>query len=156
MSRPEIAIHKKSIVMEDQSNYVKRTQKDYTLSLKIQIVKEIESGELSVTQSRKKYGIQSHATVLGWLRKYGNFDWENQTPSNMPKTPEQRIMELEAKVKLLEKQKAQLENQNHISDSKAIIFDMMIDLAEKEYNIDIRKNLPPGQSNPSVKKGRKA
>lgn len=142
--------------MEDQSNYVKRTQKDYTLSLKIQIVKEIESGELSVTQSRKKYGIQSHATVLGWLRKYGNFDWENQTPSNMPKTPEQRIMELEAKVKLLEKQKAQLENQNHISDSKAIIFDMMIDLAEKEYNIDIRKNLPPGQSKPSVKKGRKA
>jgi transposase len=142
--------------MEDQSNYVKRTQKDYTLSLKIQIVKDIESGELSVTQSRKKYGIQSHATVLGWLRKYGNFDWENQTPSNMPKTPEQRIMELEAKVKLLEKQKAQLENQNHISDSKAIIFDMMIDLAEKEYNIDIRKNLPPGQSNPLVKKGRKA
>lgn len=142
--------------MDEQSNYVKRTQKDYPLSLKIQIVKDIESGELSVTQSRKQYGIQSHATVLGWLRKYGNFDWENQTPSNMPKTPEQRIMELEAKVKLLEKQKAQLENQNHISDSKAIIFDMMIDLAEKEYNIDIRKNLPPGQSNPSVKKGRKA
>ncbi|WP_330444531.1 hypothetical protein [Flavobacterium sp. C4GT6] len=142
--------------MDEQSNYVKRTQKDYPLSLKIQIVKDIESGELSVTESRKQYGIQSHATVLGWLRKYGNFDWENQTPSNMPKTPEQRIMELEAKIKLLEKQKAQLENQNHISDSKAIIFDMMIDLAEKEYNIDIRKNLPPGQSNPSVKKGRKA
>ncbi|MFD2601612.1 transposase [Flavobacterium suzhouense] len=142
--------------MEEQSDYVKRTQKDYTLSLKLQIVKAIESGELSVTESRKKYGIQSHSTVLCWLRKYGNFDWENQTPSNMPKTPEQRIMELEAKVKLLEKQKAQLENQNHISDSKAIIFDMMIDLAEKEYNIDIRKNLPPGQSKPSVKKGSKA
>jgi len=142
--------------MSEDKNYVKRTQRDYTMSLKLQIVGEIERGELSVTQSRKKYGIQSYATVLGWLRKYGNFDWENQTPSNMPKTPEQRIMELEAKVKLLEKQKAQLENQNYISDSKAIIFDMMIDLAEKEYNIDIRKNLPPGQSNPLVKKGRKA
>ena len=141
--------------MEEQNNYVKRTQKDYTLSLKIQIVKEIESGELSTKAAQRKYGIQARSTIVGWLRKYGNFDWENQTPSNMPKTPEQRIMELEAKVKLLEKQKAQLENQNHISDSKAIIFDMMIDLAEKEYNIDIRKNLPPGQSNPSVKKGRK-
>ncbi|WP_216824414.1 hypothetical protein [Emticicia sp. TH156] len=73
----------------------------------------------------------------------------------MPKTPEQHIVELEAKVKLLEKHKVQLENQNHISDSKAIIFDMMIDLAEKEYNIDIRKNLPPGQSSPLVKKAGK-
>lgn len=142
--------------MSEETSYVKRTQKDYTLSLKIQIVKEIELGELSTKAVQRKYGIQARSTIVNWLRKYGNFDWENQTPSNMPKTPEQRIMELEARVKLLEKQKAQLENQNHISDSKAIIFDMMIDLAEKEYNIDIRKNLPPGQSNPSMKKGRKA
>jgi transposase len=138
------------------NNYSKRTQKDYPLSLMIQIIKEIESGELSTKAVQRTYGIQARSTVVNWLRKYGNFDWENQTPSNMPKTPEQRIMELEAKVKLLEKQKAQLESQNHISDSKAIIFDMMIDLTEKEYIIDIRKNLTPGQSNPSVKKGSKA
>ena len=92
---------------------------------------------------------------MGWLRKYGNFDWENQTPANMPKTPEWWIIELETKVRLLEKQKLQFENQNHISNSKAIIFDMMIDLAYKEYNIDIRKKLPPEQSNPLVKKNRK-
>ena len=142
--------------MLEETNYVKRTQRDYTMSLKLQIVQEIEQGQLTATGATKKYGIQCRKTVVEWLRKYGNFDWENQTPSNMPKTPEQRIMELEAKIKLLEKQKAQLENQNHISDSKAIIFDMMIDLAEKEYNIDIRKNLPPGQSKPLVKKSRKA
>ena len=142
--------------MEGDNNYIKRTQKDYTLSLKIQIVREIEAGELSTYAAQRKYGIQARSTVVTWLRKYGNFDWENQTPSNMPKTPEQKIMELEAKVKLLEKQKALLERQSHISDSKAIIFDMMIDLAEKEYNIDIRKNLPPEQSNPSERKGRKA
>lgn len=58
----------------------------------------------------------------------------------MPKTPEQRIMELEAKVKLLEKQKVFLEHQATVSDKKAIMFDMMIDLAEKEYHIAIRKN----------------
>jgi hypothetical protein len=38
-------------------------------------------------------------------RKFGNFDWENQTPFTMSKSPEQKIM-LEAKVKLLEKQKS--------------------------------------------------
>jgi len=139
-----------------QSNrYVKRTQKDYSMSLKLQIVQEIEQGKTSISQSRKQYGIQSHATVLGWLRKYGNFDWENQSPNNMPKTPEQRIMELEAEVKLLQKQKAFLENQAYVSDKKAIIFDMMIDLAEKEYQIDIRKNLPPEQSMTSAGKKKK-
>jgi hypothetical protein len=64
----------------------------------------------------------------------------------MPKTPDQKILELEAKVKLLEKQKALLEHRASQADKKAIIFDMMIDLAEKEYHIDIRKNSSPGQS----------
>ncbi len=129
------------------SNYVKRTQSNYSLSLKIQIVQCIERGELSTTTAQRKYGIQSRSTVVNWLRKYGSFDWENQTPLNMPKSPEQKIMELEARVKLLEKQKSMLEQQAHVADSKAIIFDMMINLAEKEYQIDIRKNSPPEQSN---------
>ena len=128
------------------SRYVKRTQKDYSMSFKLQVVQEIERGKTSITQIRKQYGIQSHATVLGWLRKFGNFDWENQTPSNMRKSPEQKIMELEAQVKLLEKQKTFLEQQAFVADKKAIIFDMMIDIAEKEYQIDIRKNSSPEQS----------
>ena len=134
-------------------NYVKRTQKDYSESFKVQVVSEIERGELSTTGAKRKYGIQARSTVLNWLRKYGNFDWENQTPSNMPKTPEQRIMELEAKVKLLEKQKKHLEKQVDHADKKSIIFDMMIDIAEKEYNIPIpiRKNSLPEQSNDSEK-----
>jgi transposase-like protein len=141
--------------MEGNSNYLKRTQRDYSISLKLQIVKEIERGKLSISQAGKNYGIQSRSTVVNWLRKYGNFDWENQTPSHMPKTPEQRIMELEAKVRLLEKQKTFLEQQAFVSDKKAILFDMMIDLAEKEYQIDIRKNSPPEQSTSSAQHNNK-
>ena len=73
---------------------------------------------------------------MNWLRKYGTFHWENQTPSNMPKIPEQEV-------RLLKKQKAFLEKQAKQSDKKAILFDMMIDLAKKEYNITIRKNSKP-------------
>jgi transposase len=132
--------------MGQQTNYVRRTQGNYSLSLKLQIVGAIERGELSTKSAQRQYGIQGNATVINWLRKYGTFDWENKTPSHMPKTPEQKIMELEAKVKLLEKQKAFLEHQANVSDKKVIIFDMMIDLAEKEYQIDIRKNSNPEQS----------
>ena len=129
-----------------QSRYVKRTQKDYTMSFKLQIVQEIEQGLTTISLVKKEYAIQSRSTIVQWLRKFGNFDWENQTPSHMPKSHEQKIMELEAKVKLLEKQKTFLEQQAFVADKKAIIFDMMIDIAEKEYQIDIRKNSPPEQS----------
>jgi transposase-like protein len=129
-----------------ETRYVKRTQKDYSMSFKLQIVQEIERGQLTTTEATRKYQIQCRTTVVNWLRKFGNFDWEHQTPSNMPKLPEQKIMELEAQVKLLEKQKALLEREAFVADKKAIIFDMMIDIAEKEYQIDIRKNSSPEQS----------
>ena len=139
----------------EEIRYIKRTQKDYSMSLKLEIVNEIETGKVTISESTKKYGIQSRKTVVEWLRKFGNFDWENQTPLNMSKSPEQKIMELEAQVKLLEKQKAFLEQQAFVADKKAIIFDMMIDIAEQEYKIDIRKNLPPEQSTNLKKKNNK-
>ena len=129
----------------NESKYVKRTQKDYSMSFKLQVVQEVERGELSMSSATRKYGIQGDHTVFKWLKKYGNFDWENQTPTNMPKSPEQKILELEQQVKLLEKQKAFLEQQVETADKKAIIFDMMIDLAEKEFNIPIREKCSPEQ-----------
>jgi transposase len=137
---------------EIENVYIKRTQKDYSMSFKLQVVQEIERGEMSVTGATRKYGIQGSHTVITWLRKYGNFDWENQTPSYMPKSQEQKILELEQKVKLLEKQKAFLEHQIDRADRKAVLFDMMIELAEKEFNIPIRKKCLPEQSIASVKK----
>ena len=64
----------------EEVRYLKRTQKDYTMSFKLQIVQEIERGQLTITEATKKYGIQCRKTVVEWLRKFGNFDWENQTP----------------------------------------------------------------------------
>jgi len=89
--------------MEEHTNYVKRSQRDYSMSLKLQIVREIERGRLSINQTRKNYGIQSRSTVVQWLRKFGNFDWENQTSFNMSRTPEQKIMELESQSKTFRK-----------------------------------------------------
>ena len=81
------------------SNYKKRTQKDYSLSLKLQIVQEIEQGLLTVTGALDKYGVQAASTVRTWLKKYGNFDYQYTIKQKMSKTPEQRILELEQQVK---------------------------------------------------------
>jgi restriction endonuclease S subunit len=69
---------------------------------------------------------------------------ENKTPFTMSKSPEQKIMELEAKVKLLEKQKS-FWNDRPLLQIKSNHFDMMIDIAEEEYKIDMKK-LSPEQS----------
>lgn len=58
----------------------------------------------------------------------------------MSKSPEQKLLELEQKFRQLERQNNRLKAQVAQSEKKAILFDMMINLAEKEYNIPIRKN----------------
>lgn len=137
---------------ELKTNYVKRTQKDYSLSFKLQVVQEVERGELRAEGAKRKYGIQGDRTVVNWVKKYGNLDRELQVKFTMEKTPEQRLIELEAKVRLLEKQKASLEQQVKFQNDKAIMFDIMIDIAEKEFNIPIRKKSVPEASNVSKKK----
>ena len=138
-----------------ETSYVRRTQKDYSMSFKLQVVREVESGQLSASGAKKKYGIQGSFTVVNWIRKYGTLDRELQVKFSMNKTPEQRLIELEAKVRLLERQKASLEKQLEFQQDKAIMFDLMIDIAEKELNIPIRKKPVPGQSNDLKKKGKK-
>lgn len=73
----------------------------------------------------------------------------------MSKTPEQRVLELEQQVKLLEKQKARAEYLASRADKKAILFDMMIDIAEEEFNIPIRKKSVPELSKDLAKNNNK-
>lgn len=56
--------------------YKKRTQKNYSLSFKLQVVDEVEKGELSYKAAQIKYGIQGRSTVLVWLRKHGRLAWQ--------------------------------------------------------------------------------
>ena len=42
--------------------------KDYSLSLKLQIVQEIEQGLLSPSEATFKYGIQARSTIRTWLK----------------------------------------------------------------------------------------
>jgi len=128
------------------AEYVKRTQRDYSYTFKLNVVREIESGALSMNAAQRKYGIQGNATVSTWLRKYGSLDWENKSQLTLAKSPEQKLLELEQKVRLLEKQKKELENRVERSDKKVILFDMMIDIAEEEFKIPIRKKSLPEQS----------
>lgn len=49
--------------MEETNNYAKRTKKDYSIQFKIQLVKEIKSVTLELSEARKKHDIQGDSTV---------------------------------------------------------------------------------------------
>ena len=139
-----------------ETKYVKRTQKDYSMSFKLSVVQEYESTKISLEALKRKYGIQGDSTIRRWIEKYGNFDTRNKSYNHMEKSKYQELFELQQKIKLLERKNARLEKELELKDMKAEFFDMMIDIAEKEYNINIRKNTFTEQSviikkkNPSV------
>lgn len=136
---------------EKERSYMKRTQKDYSMTFKMFVVKEVETTDIGLCAIARKYGIQSESTVKRWMEKYGTFDWTNIKGGTMPKSKDQLLMEFQEKVKQLEKKNARLEHDLEMKDHKAAFFDLMIDIAEKEYNIDIRKNYLPGQSKDTSK-----
>ncbi|TQK26192.1 hypothetical protein FB441_3637, partial [Vibrio crassostreae] len=61
------------------NTYIKRTQRDYTLGFKLQVVAAVERGDMTYKQAQTIYGIQGRSTVLTWLRKHGKMNWA-QTP----------------------------------------------------------------------------
>ncbi|MFK7948417.1 MAG: transposase [Saprospiraceae bacterium] len=141
--------------MENADNkYVKRTQKDYSYAFKLQVIQEYEMGNYTITGLADKYGIQSRSTIRTWIKKYSNLDKSYELKRSKMKSPEQKIMELEQQLKLLKKKNRTLEKELDQTNKKAIFFDMMIDIAEKDLNISIRKKSLSNQSKSSPSKKR--
>jgi transposase len=113
----------------EKKNSLKRSQRDYSLAFKLQVVDEIEKGHLTYKQSQKKYGIQGKCTVLVWLRKHGTLDWTSKTPVKKKAPPKTFISQLEARIKRLEAEKE--------------ILNRAIDIADDTLGTDIRKKYLP-------------
>lgn len=121
------------------NEYVKRTQKDYSYAFKLQVISEYETDNYTLTRLADKYGIQSTSTIRRCIKEYGNLDRSYQLKRSKMKSPTQRILELEQELKLEQKKNRTLEKELDQTNKKAIFFDMMIDIAEKELDISIRK-----------------
>jgi transposase-like protein len=109
---------------QEVKSYQRRTQRDYSLAFKLEVVDAIEKGELTYKQAQFRYGIQGRSTVLVWLRKHGRLDWK-ESETMKRDTPNKKIRELEKKLKRLEQEKE--------------ILNRAIDIADSQLDTDIRK-----------------
>lgn len=112
-----------------KKDHNKRTQRDYSLAFKLQVVDEVEKGHLTYKQSQQKYGIQGRSTVLNWLRKHGTLDWTSNIPMKKKAPPKTYISQLEAKIRRLEAEKE--------------ILNRAIDIADDMFDTNIRKKYLP-------------
>jgi transposase len=112
-----------------KSQRKKRTQRDYSVAFKLQVVGEIERGELNYDQAGRKYGIQGNTTVSIWMKKYASLAWKQNPTLTNKKTPEQRIKELE---ELLAREK-----------EKVLVLNTAIDVADEMLEANIRKKYLP-------------
>jgi transposase len=115
----------------------KRSQRDYNLGFKLAVVSQVEKGEMTYKQAQKAYGIQGRSTVLVWLRKHGNLDWNNPKIYSMP-SPKQKETPAQ-KIKRLERRISDEELKNEILNE-------MIDVFDSQYGAGLRKKYLPKES----------
>ncbi len=100
----------------------------YSESFKLSVVRELESTFCTKKSIARRYGIKGHATILRWLRKYGNGSYEqNKGAIQMSSNPN-----LENEIKEL---KRELED----ARIKNIVLETLIDVADSELGTNLRK-----------------
>lgn len=113
-----------------------REYRKYSQDECLSYLEEYLSSSLSQREFEREKGLK-RTTILRWLRIFGLEDKPSPVMSKKLSQTEQelhgQIYELEKKIKSLE---AELKRSNMARDA----YDCMIDLAEKTYNIPVRKN----------------
>ncbi|MAY82534.1 MAG: transposase [Flavobacteriales bacterium] len=123
-----------------------RKHRRYSEEFKKSIVKDFESGKLSVLQLERLHGI-SNQSIYDWIYKYSNFNEKGYRVVEKKSSSQQKIKELESKIKELESAVGR----------KQIMIDYletMMEVAKDELNVDIKKNFgtPHSKGSKSAKK----
>jgi hypothetical protein len=110
----------------------------YEISFRRWLVQEIESGRISWQQARSKFQLPYHFDILyrDWQRKYSE-----EIILSLP------LMSAKDRTdnKKLEERIKQLEKELELAQMKVTAYNIMIDIAEKDYKLEIRKKYGPKQ-----------
>lgn len=114
----------------------------YSPSFRRQVAMDYENGELSYAQVAEKYGLKGRDTVKEWvkaLRKNGEI-----APSTAILTPmtEEEKQASDAKDRRIKELERQLEDER----LRSLAFSTMIEVAEEELGVPIRKKSGSKQS----------
>ena len=119
-----------------------RNHQFYSEEFKLSVVRDYYASGMTKYACRRKYHLNSDATLLNWLRKYESekvslsLQSESSNDDDMANRSKDEFLEENARLK---KRIRDLEKALEFSRMETLARDMMIDKAEKYFDIPIRK-----------------
>lgn len=116
---------------------------------KRRIVSEVLSGKYTKQQARRLYGIKSKSGILEWMRIFAGKSGKAHGLDPLPilkdvNNSSEDIAKLKARI-------TQLEEELKLSNLKGKAYQIMVDIAKEEYNLDLEKKSGAKQSKESKK-----
>ncbi len=116
---------------------IKELEKRFPVSFKRWLAREIESGNISVKEAIDRFNISKDiSTIYDWVHLYG-LGKELSLSMMTPKEKQDKL--------LLEKRIKELEKALEYAKLKNVAVETMIDVAEEQFKISIRKKAGPKQ-----------
>jgi transposase-like protein len=119
-------------------NFRKRTK--ITDAVKRKAVREIQSGAITIAEARAKYGVRDKGSIREWIKAFSS-DICDIIPLPMPQSEKDQIEQ-----SAIEQRCKELENALSQAHLKIAGLETLIDVAEKELHIEIRKKPGTKQS----------
>ena len=139
------------------SKTYRNPSKRYSVELKRQICEEVIQSQMTVEQARRHYCILGHSNIYRWLHNFGY-----QLPTSkaiMPKSKKSTKLsnglDQINDPEILKARIAELEKALSHANLRAKGLDTMINIAEEELKIPIRKKSSTKRSNTSARKRQK-
>jgi transposase-like protein len=112
-------------------NYITR----YSKAFKLKVLSEIESGHLTQSEAVRKYGISHRSVVNHWIKRSGKRHLLRKVVRiEMPNEIKQSDI-----IKRLEAEKRELESALANTQIKLIAMESLVEVAERKYNINLKK-----------------
>ena len=116
---------------------------------KRRIVLEVLSGKYTKEQARRLYGIKSKSGILEWMRIFAGKPGKAHGVDPVPILTE--VSNSSEDISKLKSRIAQLEEELKLSKLKGKAYQIMVEIAKEEYNLDLEKKSGAKQSNDSKK-----
>lgn len=106
--------------------------KQYSTAFKVKVVSEIEGGDLTISQARRRYGLAGGSTVYRWLKQYG----KHYQGAKIVRIQDPKEVD---RTKQLEKEKQELESALAAAHLTILRLESTIEVAGEMYGVDLKK-----------------
>jgi len=116
-----------------------RTTIRYTKQFQMEVASRAQLGVESIESLRRKYNIKGSMTIARWCKKYPVNAYLRQSKRKLMESKDRALEQAMAKIKELE---ALLANKS----LKLEVYEEMVAIAKREYNMDLKKKYNSKQS----------